>query len=63
VAEACGFTGEVRWDTSKPDGQPRKCLDTSRATEGFGWKAKVNLAQGLRQTVAWYRAHRLELES
>lgn len=54
VADVCGFEGEVRWDTSKPDGQPRKCLDTSRARDGFGWEAQVDLRQGLARTVAWY---------
>lgn len=54
VAEVCGFEGDVRWDTTKPDGQPRKCLDTSRARDGFGWEAQVDLRQGLARTVAWY---------
>ncbi|MCB9760108.1 MAG: GDP-L-fucose synthase [Alphaproteobacteria bacterium] len=58
VAAVCGFRGEIRWDTSKPDGQPRKCLDVSRAREGFGWTAQVGLAEGLRRTLDWYRAHR-----
>ncbi len=53
VAAVTGFEGEVRWDTSKPDGQPRKCLDTSRAHESFGWTAKVDLHDGLTRTLAW----------
>ena len=61
VAHACGFTGEVRWDTSKPDGQPRKCLDTSRAALGLGWRARVDLITGLERTVSWYRTHQAEL--
>ena len=55
IARICGFEGEIRWDTTKPDGQPRKCLDTSRAAEGFGWRAKVGLEEGLARTVAWVR--------
>lgn len=54
VAKVCEFSGEVRWDTTKPDGQPRKCLDTSRASERFGWTAKVDLESGLRRTVEWF---------
>lgn len=53
VAAVTGFEGEVRWDTSKPDGQPRKCLDTSRAQESFGWTAQVDLRDGLARTLAW----------
>lgn len=53
VARVCGFEGDVRWDTTKPDGQPRKCLDTSRATEAFGWTARVTLEEGLAKTLEW----------
>jgi len=53
IRSLTGFQGGVRWDTSKPDGQPRRCLDTSRAAE-FGWKAKTSLRDGLRKTIAWY---------
>jgi GDP-L-fucose synthase len=55
VARVCDFGGEIRWDTTKPDGQPRKCLDVSRALERFGWTAAVDLAEGLSRTVAWAR--------
>src|SRR5690606_26812562 len=58
VAEATGFTGEIRWDTTKPDGQPRRRVDPSRAASSFGFKAQVPFAAGLRPTVAWYPAHR-----
>ncbi|MCK6519876.1 GDP-L-fucose synthase [Myxococcota bacterium] len=58
IARACGFSGRLVWDTTKPDGQPRKSLDTSRAAEGFGWRASVDLDEGLRRTVAWYRSSR-----
>jgi len=55
IAEIAGFDGEIRWDTSKPDGQPRRCLDVSRAREEFGFKAKVGFREGLERTVRWYR--------
>jgi len=56
VAQHTGFTGEIRWDTSKPNGQPRRRLDTSRAEALFGFRAQVSLAEGIERTVAWYRA-------
>ena len=49
-----GFTGEIRWDTTKPNGQPRRKLDTSRAQALFGFEAKRPFAEGLRETVDWY---------
>ena len=49
-----GYQGAVRWDTTKPDGQPRRCLDTSRALAEFGWKARVALRDGLRRTIDWF---------
>ncbi|MFM7260869.1 MAG: GDP-L-fucose synthase family protein [bacterium] len=55
VAETCGFTGRIRWDASKPDGQPRRCVDSARASELLGWRAKIELREGLRRTVEWYR--------
>ena len=58
IAEHCGFEGEILWDTSKPDGQPRKCLDTSRAQQGLGWTAQVDLHEGLKRTISWYRENR-----
>ncbi|HEX6424820.1 MAG TPA: GDP-L-fucose synthase [Acidimicrobiales bacterium] len=60
IARATGFTGEIRWDTSKPDGQPRRRVDPSRAASSFGFKAEVPFAEGLRRTVDWYLAHRDE---
>ena len=63
IAEATGFTGEIRWDTSKPDGQPRRRVDPSRAAERFGFEAEVPFAEGLRRTVDWYLAHRDEAEA
>jgi GDP-L-fucose synthase len=58
VARLCGFEGGIRWDTSKPNGQPRRMLDTSRAEREFGWKARIPFAEGLRETVEWYQAER-----
>ncbi|MCB9780418.1 MAG: NAD-dependent epimerase/dehydratase family protein [Alphaproteobacteria bacterium] len=55
IARACGYGGTIRFDTTKPDGQPRKCLDVSRMTTELGWTAPTSLADGLDQTVAWYR--------
>jgi GDP-L-fucose synthase len=55
IARLTGFDGRVRWDTSKPDGQPRRCLDTTRAQREFGFKAKTPLEVGLRRTINWYR--------
>jgi GDP-L-fucose synthase len=58
VAAETGFHGRIVWDTSKPDGQPRRALDVTRAAELFGFRARVGFAEGLRRTVEWYRANR-----
>ncbi len=58
IASMVGFQGRITWDTSKPDGQPRRCLDTSRARELFGWEATTPLETGLRRTIAWYQQAR-----
>ncbi len=55
VAELSGFEGEIRWDSSMPNGQPRRSLDASRAKELFGFEAKTPLREGLERTIAWYR--------
>lgn len=60
VAEATGFAGEIRWDTSKPDGQPRRRVDPRRAARAFGFAARVPFAEGLARTVDWYLGHRDE---
>lgn len=57
IARETGFTGVVEWDATKPDGQPRRCLDTSRAADRLGWHAKVGFEQGIRKTIEWYLAH------
>ncbi|MGE0057174.1 MAG: GDP-L-fucose synthase family protein [Dehalococcoidia bacterium] len=56
IQELTGFRGELRWDTSKPDGQPRRMLDTSRATQRFGFTAKTTFREGLQKTIAWYES-------
>lgn len=56
IVEETGFKGEVFWDHTKPDGQPRRALDTTRARELFGFQARTDFRQGLRQTIEWYRA-------
>jgi GDP-L-fucose synthase len=56
VAEETGYTGDIAWDTSKPNGYPRRKLDTSRAERLFGFRARTPLREGIARTVAWYRA-------
>lgn len=56
IARLCGFQGRIVFDPSKPDGQPRRCLDTSRAERLFGFKARTSLEEGLKRTITWYRA-------
>lgn len=58
IARLTGYKGEIVWDTSKPNGQPRRALDTSRAEEFFGFRAKTPLEEGLRRTIEWYQNHR-----
>jgi len=55
IADVTGFTGELVWDTSMPNGQPRRSLSTERAAELFGFRARTSLREGLAGTVAWYR--------
>jgi GDP-L-fucose synthase len=54
IARLAGFQGGIHWDPTKPDGQPRRCLDTTRAKEKFGFSAKTALEAGLAKTIAWY---------
>jgi GDP-L-fucose synthase len=58
IVELTGFSGEIRWDSSKPDGQPRRRLDVSKANKYFGFKAKTPFDEGLKATVNWYRKHK-----
>jgi GDP-L-fucose synthase len=58
TAELVGYEGLIRWDRSKPNGQPRRMLDTSRARERFGWSARTRFEDGLRATIDWYAANR-----
>jgi GDP-L-fucose synthase len=54
IAKLTGFAGEIRWDPTKPDGQPRRCLDTTRARDLFGFVATIPFEQGLLETIRWY---------
>jgi GDP-L-fucose synthase len=62
IKDMTGFEGRIAWDTSKPDGQPRRCLDTSRAKEFFGFEAQMSFDQGLRETIEWWKTHQSEEE-
>ena len=57
IVEMTGFQGRIGWDTNKPNGQPRRMLDTTRAEKEFGFKARVSLESGLLKTIAWFKAH------
>jgi GDP-L-fucose synthase len=63
VADAAGFEGRIVWDTSKPNGQPRRSVDGSRARELFGFEARTHLRDGIERTVAWYRSARVGVGS
>jgi len=58
IARLTGFTGGIRWDTTKPNGQPRRKLDTTRAREAFGFEAKTDFEEGLKRTIEWYANER-----
>jgi len=60
ISRLASFEGQIVWDPSKPDGQPRRCLDTSKAARLFGFKARTPLGEGLKRTIEWYVAHRPE---
>ena len=57
IVKLTGFKGNVRWDSSKPDGQPRRMLDTKRARQEFQFSAKTNFKYGLKNTIDWYKKH------
>ena len=61
IARQTGFQGRIVWDASKPDGQPRRCLDVSKAEKLFGFRARTALEEGLERSIAWYRAQRMAL--
>jgi GDP-L-fucose synthase len=58
ICELTGYQGEVRWDATMPDGQPRRCLDTSVAARELGWRARTPFREGLRRTIDWFEANR-----
>jgi GDP-L-fucose synthase len=62
IVSLTGFKGEIRWDSSKPDGQPRRKLDVSRAKELFGFEAKTSFVDGLKATIEWYKENRQAIE-
>ena len=57
ICKLMDYDGELVWETDKPNGQPRRCLDTTRAKELFGFEAQTSFEEGLKQTIAWYRTH------
>lgn len=57
VGRLCGYYGQIEWDTNRPDGQPRRQLDTERASKLLHWRAKVDLESGLKRTIEWWRGH------
>ena len=61
ICDICGFDGKIEWNRDKPDGQPRRCLDTSRARDAFGFEAKTELREGLSKTIDWYRQQQKKL--
>ena len=63
IARLVGFTGELVWDASKPDGQPRRCVDAARAHAALGWHAHTEFAAGLQTTIEWYLANRAAAEA
>ncbi|HZW09077.1 MAG TPA: GDP-L-fucose synthase [Phycisphaerales bacterium] len=58
IVKLSGFRGRIEWDSTKPDGQPRRCLDTTRAKKLLGWQAQVPFEEGLRRTIEWFEKHR-----
>jgi len=61
IVNETGFEGEIEWDTSKPDGQPRRKLDTTRAKERFNWEASTEFRNGLQETIEWYEQNKHEI--
>ena len=69
IAKLTGFADEstiadkIRWDSTKPDGQPRRCLDVTRAKKLMGWEAMVGFEEGLKRTIEWFREHRNDADA
>ena len=63
ICRLARFEGEIRWDASKPDGQPRRCLDVTRARDAFGFEAKTSLEEGIAETISWYENHKSNVNS
>ena len=61
IAGMTGFSGRITWDTTQPNGQPRRCLDVSRAAREFGFRAATPLDSGLRKTIEWYHSNRSQI--
>ena len=57
IANLTGFKGQINWDSSQPNGQPRRRLDVSKAEKEFGFKAEITLEEGLKRTIQWYIGH------
>ena len=62
IAALTGFKGQIRWDSTQPDGQPRRCLDTQRAKDYFGFEAQTGFDEGLKSTIQWYRENKAQLQ-
>ena len=62
ICKLMGYEGELAWQTDKPNGQPRRCLDTQKAKEKFGFEAKVSFEEGLKRTIDWYRENAAAIE-
>lgn len=62
LSELAGFDGKIEWDVTKPDGQPRRRLDVSKAEKEFGFKSKIDLREGLKRTIDWYKANVLKAD-
>ena len=60
IVKLTGFKGDIVWETSKPDGQPRRMLDTSKAEKEFGFRVKTSFEEGLRKTIEWYTTNRID---
>ncbi len=61
IAAELGYQGRIVWDTTKPNGQPRRCLDVSRIKQAIGFQAKHSLREGLQKTIQWYLANRASI--